>query len=67
MDALRRSWQYLPMPPLIWPPDSDFKSGGERELEVLQKVLTEKDPLLANVRFTERGGATFEQVPISFF
>jgi len=55
------------MPPLIWPPDSDFKSGGERELEVLQKVLTEKDPLLANVRFTERGGATFEQVPISFF
>lgn len=42
------------MPPLIWPPNPDFKSGGERELfEVLQKVLTEKDALLANVRFTD--------------
>ena len=42
------------MPPRIWPPNPDFKSGGERDLfEALQKVLTDKDALLANVRFTD--------------
>ena len=42
------------MPPRIWPPNPDFKSGGERDLfEILEKVLTDKDALLANVRFTD--------------
>ena len=42
------------MPPRIWPPNPDFKSDGERDLfESLIEVLTEKDAILTNVRFTD--------------
>jgi AAA domain/UvrD-like helicase C-terminal domain/Nuclease-related domain len=42
------------MPPRIWPPNPDFQSDGERDLfESLVKVLTDKDAILTNVRFTD--------------